>query len=292
MTTALAIRSQTDYHRELFAALYQWETFWTAAIDLTGDQESAVEMALDQLGHFGPRGVSLLVDRLMQTATRPLTRIVELGSGFGGALRQVRRALRTRDVHPALIGVELVREHCDLAATIGRTIGASDVLLVQADARRLPLRSASVDAVFAAGSASHFSPVSDVLAECGRILRPAGVLAMTEEVGLRPSRAPGPGEAFLREHPTNVFSAASPDQRRSEFDAAGLIVEVFEPLVDWAVPLLRQRVQLLRLLGHCATRMFGADAYERMTGTLTSAADEYERGSVLPALIVARRSDR
>jgi hypothetical protein len=35
--------------------------------------------------------------------------------------------------------------------------------------------------------------------------------------------------------------------------------------------------------------MFGADAYARMTGTLASAADEYERGSIEPILVVARR---
>jgi hypothetical protein len=43
------------------------------------------------------------------------------------------------------------------------------------------------------------------------------------------------------------------------------------------------------LLGDCAVRMFGADAHQEMIGTLSSAADEFERGSILPVLIVARR---
>jgi hypothetical protein len=38
--------------------------------------------------------------------------------------------------------------------------------------------------------------------------------------------------------------------------------------------------------------MFGDHAYERMVGTLTSAADEYERGSIEPVLVVARRVAR
>lgn len=284
------IESQAAYHRDLFSALYQWNTFWQQTLDLTGDEESAAAMGLDQLGHFGPRGVSLVVDRLVANSDSPLSRIVELGSGYGGALRQVSRAIRSRGLHPWLVGIELVPEHCELALTIGRTLADRDVLIVQADVRRLPFPSASIDAVFAAGSASHFSSIAEVLRECGRVLRPGGLLAMTEEVSLHPEDGPPPERVFLQHHPPDVFCAASPEQRRAELEAAGLTIEVFDSLVDWAAPLLRQRVQLLRLMGHCAARMFGAEAHQRMIEAMTSAADEYERGSIQPALILARRA--
>jgi SAM-dependent methyltransferase len=256
---------------------------------MAGDETCALAFGLDQLGHFGPRCVSLVVERLVQATAGPLTHVLEVGSGFGGALRQVERELRSRKVDASLVGVELVAEHCANAAAISGVLADPAPRIVQADARRLPLRSGSMDAVFAAGSASHFSSIRDVLAECGRVLRPGGVLVMTEEVSVRPAGGPEPGDEFVQHHPRDVFHAATPEERRDELTAAALMVEAFEPLVRWAVPLLRQRVQALRFMAHCAMRMFGEQAYERMVRTLTSAADEYERGSIEPVLVVARR---
>ncbi|MGA7730508.1 MAG: methyltransferase domain-containing protein, partial [Chloroflexia bacterium] len=273
----------------MFGGWYRWEAFWEAALDMIGTTEDAIRLGLDQIGHFGPRGLVLVADRLVATADGPLTRIVELGSGFGGTLRHMGRHLRSKDMRPWLIGVELVPEHCEVASAIGRMMGDSEPLFLNADARRLPFSSAEIDAVFAVGSASHFSSIGEALAECRRVLRPGGVLAMTEEVSLRPEGAPRPGDAFFEHHPPDVFQMASPEQRRAELEAAGLKIEAFEPLADWAVPLLRQRVNALRFMGKCATEMFGPAAYEDMIGSLTSAADEYARGAIQPTLIVARR---
>jgi SAM-dependent methyltransferase len=291
MTRAAEIESQAEYHKRLFASVFEWDTLWKQAIDMVGDPETAAGLGLDQFGHFGPRGVEFVAERLVAAAHGPLTRIVELGSGCGGSLRQFARELGARGLNPQLIGVELVREHCALAPRIGRAIGEdAPPAYVNADVGRLPLASGSIDAVFAAGSASHFASVVAVLAECARVLRPGGVLAMTEEVSLRPTGAPAPSEDFVRCYPADVFYGASTDQRRAELEAAGLMVETFEPLGEWAEPLLRQRVGILQFMEHCAIRMFGSDAYARMTETLSSAADEYERGSIQPTLIIARRA--
>ncbi len=288
MTPAAECESQAVYHRQLFSGLYQWDDIWAAALDLMGGAESAVNLGLDQLGLFGPRGVTLVAERLVATTDRPPATIVELGSGFGGAIRQVGRELRTRGMRPGLIGLEMVPEHCQLAAFIGRRLSDNTASIVQADVRCLPLRSASVDAVFAVGSVSHFASVGEVLAESRRVLRPGGVLAMTEEVSIRPRDAPVPGDAFTSHHP--FVRATSPEQRRSEVEAAGLAIESFESLASWAGPLLRQRVQMLRFLSDCAAQMYGAAECERIIGTLTSAADEYEQGSIQPILVVARRA--
>lgn len=283
------IENQATYHRQMFAGWYRWDAFWEAAVDLIGDRDDAIRLGLDQLGHFGPRGVALIADRLVAAADGELTKVVELGSGFGGALRHMGRQLGSLGMRPWLIGVELVPEHCELAAAIGRMMGDRDPLILNADARCLPFAAGDIDAIFAAGSASHLLSVGDVLAECYRVLRPGGILVMTEEVSLRPQGASRPGDAFLGYHPPEVFHEASSEQRRAELEGAGLEIEAFEPLADWAVPLLRQRVNMLRFMGKCAIQMFGPDSYEQILGTLTSAADEYERGTVLPTLIIVRR---
>jgi len=289
MTRSAEIESQAAFHRQLFAGWYQWEEFWKVALDLVGDKEDAIRLGLDQLGHFGPRGVALVADRLVSAADGELTRVVELGSGFGGALRHMGRQLGSLGMRPWLIGVEFVSEHCELATTIGRTLGDTAPLFLHADAGELPFSPADVDAIFVVGSAADFSAMSKVLAECRRVLRPGGVLVMTEELSLHPSEGPKPGDEFVRHHPPEIFYSASLEQRRSELEEAGLAIETFESLVPWAVPLLRQRVNAFRFMEHCAIEMFGAEPYRYITRMLTCAADEYERGAIQPSVIVARR---
>jgi SAM-dependent methyltransferase len=286
---AIEIKNQKSFHRTIFESLQDWEPLWKAAIEMVGDKESAMLLGIDQLGHFGPRGVGLVADRLLLTADGSLTRVVELGSGFGGALRQVRRHMRDRGVFSQVLGIELVAEHAALSATIGQSMGDTEPDVLIGDARRLPFSDSRIDALFVTGSASYIRPMSEVLRECGRVLRPKGVLVMTEEVGLRPSDGPEPGEAFIRNHPRQIVSSTTLEKRRAEIEAAGLIVEEFTSLVDWATPLLRQRVLALKFMGHCATEMFGEESYEQMVGMLTSAVEEYERGSIVPIIIVARQ---
>ena len=283
------VAAQARYHRELFAGLLDWDAVWDFAVEMAGDTASAAALGIDQLGHLGPPGVALVADRLLTATDGGLARIVELGSGFGGALRQLARILRERGRSPALIGVELVPEHRALAATAGLSVGDNSATIVTADVRSLPLAATSVDAVFACGSASHFFDMGDVLVEARRVLRPGGVIVMTDEVGLRPPGRPAVGADFLRHHPPDVFPPATPARRWAEFDDAGLAVEAFESLATWAAVLLRERIQALRFLQPCAVRMFGAPSYDRLVATLAAAAAEYERGSVQPTLIVSRR---
>jgi len=281
--------SQALYHLPLFTALDRWDEVWAFALELAGDAEGASRLALDQLGHFGPHGVQRVVDRLLQASEGPLQCVVELGSGFGGALRHARRLLVAAGVDAACIGIELVPQHCEVALRIGKAAGDVRAHYLCADVARLPLAAGSVDAVFAAGSASHFAAMGATLAECARVLRPGGVLVMTEEVSLRPAGAPPASAAFVSHHPPTAFFASTPARRRAEIEACGLSIECFESLSQWAVPLLRQRVHALQLLRHCAEQIFGTEGYDWIAGTLASAADEYERQGLMPALVVARR---
>jgi SAM-dependent methyltransferase len=292
VTTAAAaedVARQGEYHRRIFGALYRWDELWPAAVDLAGDEASAASLGIDQLGHFGPQGVELVAERMLAALESDPATVVELGSGFGGVLRQLGRILRSQDVDASLLGIELVPEQRSAGIAIGRAIGDAGAEIIEGDVRQLPLGAGSTDAVVACGSASHFSAMDEVLRECHRVLRPGGVLVMTEEVSLRPAGGPPVGEEFLRLHPPGVFPPATPEQRRSELDASGLSTEAFEPVVDWALPLLRDRVGVLRMLLHCGNSMFGEEPYALMMETLASAADEYERGSVQPTLVVARR---
>ena len=91
--------------------------------------------------------------------------VVDLASGSGPVARELVRPGRT------VVGVDLSAEELQLA----QKRGAGP--LVRADARVLPFRDGSVDVVTSALGLVVVQPLTTVLAEVARVLRPGGVLA-------------------------------------------------------------------------------------------------------------------
>jgi SAM-dependent methyltransferase len=103
--------------------------------------------------------------------------VIDVGCGTGRALPAVRAV-----VGPAgtVIGVDLTPEML-AAARAGRRDARATLVL--ADARRLPLADASVDAAFAAGFLPHLPDPVDGLRELARVTRSGGRLAVFHPVG-------------------------------------------------------------------------------------------------------------
>ncbi|WP_326674112.1 class I SAM-dependent methyltransferase [Streptomyces sp. NBC_01257] len=108
---------------------------------------------------------------------RPGDAVLDAGCGTGRAMPALRAAVGPRGT---VLGADLTAAMLESAARAGR--GGSGLLL-QADAARLPLRSRSLDAVFAAGLISHLSRPGPDLAELARVVRPGGVLALFHPIG-------------------------------------------------------------------------------------------------------------
>ncbi|SDN15524.1 class I SAM-dependent methyltransferase [Streptomyces wuyuanensis] len=108
---------------------------------------------------------------------RPGDAVLDAGCGTGRALPLLRRA-----VGPAgtVVGADLTLEMLQAAARAGRD---RDAALLQADASRLPLRTASMDAVFASGLIAHLPNPADDLRELARVVRPGGRLALFHPIG-------------------------------------------------------------------------------------------------------------
>lgn len=103
--------------------------------------------------------------------------VLDCGCGTGRALAPLRAA-----VGPAgtVVGVDAVDEMLAEAVRRDRTRAA---LLLSADACRLPLRTASVDAVLTAGLLPHLADPVAGLAELARVARDRGGLAVFHPVG-------------------------------------------------------------------------------------------------------------
>ncbi|MFJ9347959.1 class I SAM-dependent methyltransferase [Streptomyces sp. NPDC101237] len=108
---------------------------------------------------------------------RPGDRVLDAGCGTGRALPPLRAA-----VGPSgrVIGLDLTPAMLQAAVRAGRHRDGS---LVLADVAALPVRSESLDAVFAAGLIAHLPRPDRNLRELARVVRPGGRLALFHPIG-------------------------------------------------------------------------------------------------------------
>lgn len=104
-------------------------------------------------------------------------RVLDAGCGTGRALPPLRAAVGPSGV---VLGADLTPAMLKAATRAGRN---RDGRLLLADVSALPLRSSSLDAVFAAGLIAHLPRPADNLRELARAVRPDGTLALFHPIG-------------------------------------------------------------------------------------------------------------
>jgi SAM-dependent methyltransferase len=141
--------------------------------------------------------------------------VVDVGCGTGRALPALRRAVGP---HGAVLAIDLTPEMLHQAHAQGR---ADSATLILADARRLPLATASVDAVFAAGLIMHLPDTAAGLGQLARITRADGLLIVFHPAG-RAAPAPRHGRTIQPDDPLS-----QPTLRRSA-QAAGWRLALYD----------------------------------------------------------------
>ncbi|MEU8652269.1 class I SAM-dependent methyltransferase [Streptomyces sp. NPDC048737] len=104
-------------------------------------------------------------------------RVLDAGCGTGRALPPLRDAVGPSGI---VVGVDLTPAMLEAAVRAGRDRAGR---LLLADVTALPLRSGSLDAVFAAGLVAHLPDPSRNLRELARVVRPGGALALFHPIG-------------------------------------------------------------------------------------------------------------
>ncbi|MFJ5266018.1 class I SAM-dependent methyltransferase [Streptomyces sp. NPDC088387] len=104
-------------------------------------------------------------------------RVLDAGCGTGRALPPLRAVVGASGT---VLGADLTPAMLEAAVRAGRD---RDGRLLLADVSALPLRSRSLDAVFAAGLIAHLPHPAENLRELARVVRPGGRLALFHPIG-------------------------------------------------------------------------------------------------------------
>ncbi|MEW1564326.1 class I SAM-dependent methyltransferase [Streptomyces sp. NPDC093509] len=108
---------------------------------------------------------------------RPGDRVLDAGCGTGRALPPLKAVVGASGV---VVGADLTWAMLEAAVRAGRD---RDGRLLLTDVAALPLRSESLDAVFAAGLVAHLPNPVENLRELARVVRPGGTLALFHPIG-------------------------------------------------------------------------------------------------------------
>jgi SAM-dependent methyltransferase len=127
---------------------------------------------------FGTAAERLSQELLALADIRPGMRVLDAGCGFGGTLASLREKVEGLE----LVGLNIDERQLQRAAALIHPRPGSSLGFVAADACTLPFADASFDRVLAVECIFHFPSRDAFLSEVRRVLRPGGVLVLSDFV--------------------------------------------------------------------------------------------------------------
>ncbi|QJT09594.1 DVU_1556 family methyltransferase [Oceanidesulfovibrio marinus] len=209
----------------------------------TAGHASAPYLRRDVQEALGPTlrpGGSTTTERALALWPLPAgARVLDIGCGLGATVRLLRERYKLR-----AYGLDLTPELLIQARNEQRDAG-----LLCGSAASIPLRGAVLDAVFMECVLSLCPDPAAALAEAARVLRPGGVLVLSDVYRRDPGFAGGPNASGC------LRGAATRYDLHARIDAAGLSVLTWEDhsrlLVDCAARLAFAGVPASAFLGSC-----------------------------------------
>ena len=125
------------------------------------------------------RAAEAMLQRMVGlTALRDGMAILDVGCGLGGTVSFLDRQCASC----TLVGVNIDAAQLRIAKTSASAQGRNSLHFIQANAGALPFQGESIDVILCVESIFHFDDRQIFLDECGRVLKPGGLLVVSDFV--------------------------------------------------------------------------------------------------------------
>lgn len=234
--------------------------------------------AIDEF-HMGGRAATAELAEAL--ALRPGMRLLDIGSGLGGAARYF-----ARHAGCSVTGVDLTPDYVDAARGLTRRVGLADrVDFEAASALALPFEPRAFDAATLIHVGMNVADKGRLCAEAARVLKPGGRFAVYDvmrvgagELAYPTAWAAGPETSFVGE----------PADYRQALEATGFVVTAERDRRDLALDVFRRfraRVAERGLPPLGLHLLMGPDAPSKVSNMVSA----LERGLIAPVMMVTTR---
>ena len=182
--------------------------------------------------------------------------VLDAGCGFGGTLASIRSSRQKMD----LTGINIDGRQLALARA-----QAPGIRFVEGDACALPFPDASFDRVLAVECIFHFPSRARFLKEASRVLRPGGLIALSDFVPYRPNVSGGWIGRLVEKEIAKGYGSSGGSWADGDYSAmaaaAGLRVVVDRDITSQTLPtypVLMNFIRASRSLGEPVNRMRGS----------------------------------
>ncbi len=204
-----------------------------AALAASGIERDAVTVAdLAPVDEFHIGGRAATVELARQLGLAPSDRVLDVGSGLGGAARFL-----AHEVGCTVTGIDLTEEYVATARTLSGWVGLGDrTAFEHASALAMPFADASFDAAYILHVGMNIEAKADLFAEIARVLAPGGRLGVYDVMRI------GDGEMsypvpWAETGKTSFL--ATPERYKEALGSAGLDLVDERSRRDWAVEFFR-----------------------------------------------------
>ncbi|MGH6943791.1 MAG: SAM-dependent methyltransferase [Geminicoccaceae bacterium] len=230
--------------------------------------------------HFG--GLEAVDVLARKAGIGPRSHVLDVCSGMGGPARYLANRYGCR-----VTGLDITESRHEAALRLTRLVGLDHLVDFRlGDALDMSFAGATFDVVIGQEAWAHVPDKPRLIAECGRVVKPGGMIAFTDIVR-RAALSEQAANRLRRE--MTFLTLETLDGYARLLEAAGCVVVEHEDLGDAWTEILRRRLEMYRSLESTTVERFGEEHFARWNDTYAFFVGLFGAGQLSGARLIARR---